>query len=536
MGIALVLVLFAGAVTYVVTRPTGSGTTDSRSTSPSTRGGTAGGTGAGRGKAGHGHAPPATFKGPVGVEARWVIKENQKPGTTAWHISGTAGGITGYTDRVQAQQGQKVTLYVSTAAPTYRVVAYRMGYYQGTGARQVWASSTQTGSVQAACPATSTVYMVECSWTPSLSFTVTKAWVQGDYLLKLDGSGGQQSYVPITIIDPSSHATYLVQNDVLTWQAWNRYGGYDLYGGAPPGTSPTYAQRSRIVSFDRPYAATYGGGAADFLGEEYPLVRYMEQHGLDVTYGTDITTGTNPSSLLHHKAFLSLGHDEQWSLTMRNAAINALNHGVNLAFFGASPVLRKVRLQPSPLGPNREMVNYRTATADPLLATDPAQVSQNQWSTPPANWQPSQLVGSSYLGYTIHAPLVVTDPSSWLYAGTGLKQGTQLPNVIGSDMNGYVPTAANPPDVQILAHSPATPGTGSGHYADTTYYTLTSSKGGVFSSGSNAWIPEMGCTPGTAACPATKLSELTGNLLKLFGSGPAGATQPSVTNWQQYYS
>lgn len=464
------------------------------------------------------------------------MKENEKRGTTAWRIAGPAGGITGYASKVQAQRGQRVTLFVSTAAPTYRVIAYRMGYYQGKGARQIWASGWLKGVAQPGCPATPTVFMVECHWAPSLGFVVTKAWVQGDYLLKLVGSGGQQSYVPLTVTDPLSRATYLVQNDVLTWQAWNTYGGYDLYGGGPAGSEPSYADRSRVVSFDRPYASTFGQGSANFLGEEYPLVRFMEEHGLDVTYGTDITTGTDPSSLLRHKAFLSLGHDEQWSLTMRNAAINALHHGVNLVFFGASPVLRKVRLQPSPLGPDREMVNYRTPTADPDLGTDPAQVTQNQWSTPPADWDPSELVGNSYLGYTVRAPLVVTDASSWLYTGTGLKDGTKLPNVIAADMNGFDPTNANPPDDEILAHSPATPGVGSGHYADTTYYTLASSEGGVFSSGTNAWIPEMGCTPVTAACPAAKLDELTGNLLKLFGSGSAGDKDPSVANWQQYYS
>jgi hypothetical protein len=290
-----------------------------------------------------------------------------------------------------------------------------------------------------------------------------------------------------------------------------------------------------MVSFDRPYAASFGEGAADFLGLEYPLVRFMEQHGLDVTYGTDITTGEDPTSLLRHRAFLSLGHDEQWSLTMRNAVISALAHGVNVAFFGASPVLRKVRLQPSPLGPDREVVNYRDPTADPERSIDPTQVSQNQWSQAPADWDPSQLVGSSYLGYGIDAPLVVTDPSSWLYAGTGLGAGAQLPGVISADMNGYDPSDPDPPDVEILAHSPATPSVGSGHYADTTYYTQATSKGGVFASGTNGWIVAMGCTPAAATCPAAALDRMTGNLLRLFGSGPAGNLEPSVANWQGYY-
>jgi hypothetical protein len=323
---------------------------------------------------------------------------------------------------------------------------------------------------------------------------------------------------------------------VLTWQAWNTYGGYDFYGGGSPGTALSYDDRARVVSFDRPYDSSFGGGAADFLGEEYPLVRFAEQHGLDVTYGTDITTAEQPALLENHRVFLSLGHDEQWTLEMRNAAINALSDGVNLIFFGASPVLRKVRLQPSPLGPDRQEVNYRDPQEDPLYATDPAQVSQNQWSQPPANWPPNELVGSTYLGYGIDAPLVVSDASAWLYVGTGLKNGDELPGVIRSDFNGYVPSSVDPANVEILAHSPATPSTGTPGHADTVYYTDATSNGGVFSTGTNGWIPAMGCSPPSAACPVVALDQMTANLFRLFGLGPAGILEPSVANWQSYYT
>ena len=483
------------------------------------------------------HGAPATsavFAGPDGTEARWVIAENARPGTTAWQIpSGQSRGIAGFASAIQASPGQAVDLYVSTAAASFQVVAYRMGFYGGAGARQVWTSPAERGVTQPPCPVQVGINMVECSWSVSLSVSLTPAWVPGDYLLKLTGSGGEQSYIPLTVWDPSSRATYLVQNSVLTWQAWNSYGGYDIYGGGPPGTTATFADRARVVSFDRPYAT--GAGASDFLGEEYPLVRFMEQHGLDVTYGTDVTTAEDPASLLDHKAFLSLGHDEQWSLEMRDAATAALAHGVNLVFFGASPVLRKVRLQPSPLGPDREMVNYRDPSADPVLATDPAQVSQNTWNQAPASWPPNALVGNTYLGYGIDVPLVVADASSWLYTGTGLRDGDQLPHVIASDYNGYVPGPSNPPGVEILGHSRATPAVGTAGYADTVYYTVAGG-GGVFSSGTNGWIPAMSpCAASATSCAAPDLGVMTGNLLRLFGSGPAGASQPSVANWQAFY-
>lgn len=488
-------------------------------------------------------ATASTFAGPDGIQSEAIISENELPGTTAWEIpAGHAGGIDGYASAVQATQGQDVTLYVSTAASSWTVTAYRMGYYGGDGARQVWQAGPEPGAVQPPCPVAPGVNMVECSWPPSLQLTVNAAWVPGDYLLKLAGSGGQQSYVPITIWDPSSRATYLVQNSVLTWQAWNSYGGYDFYQGAgpcPPG-SPSYppCNRARVVSFDRPYAASFGDGAADFLNEEYPLVRFVEQQGLDVTYDTDIVTSEDPSVLLDHRAFLSLGHDEQWTLEMRDGAIAALARGVNLAFFGASPVLRKVRLQASPAGADREEVNYRDPAQDPELHVDPSQVSQNIWDQAPADWPPSKLVASTYFGFGGVFPMAVTDPASWLYRGTGLGKGATVPGVIAADFNGYTPGSAEPPNVEVLAHSPVTPAGGRAGYADTVYYTSTTSMGGVFSSGTNGWIPAMApCDASTpaSACAAPAVQQMTANLLSLFGQGPAGHVEPSSANWQQYY-
>jgi len=487
---------------------------------------------------------PATFEGPDGEEARWVIEENEKPGTTAWKITGsqTPTGIMGYASRVQARLGQTVNLYVSTKAPTFHVDAYRMGYYEGKGGRLVWRSSEVNGEVQPACPVTPGINMVQCNWTPSLSFRVTSAWVQGEYLLKLVGSGNEQAYVPLTIWDPSSHATYVVMEGVLTQQVFNPYGGYDLYQGATPCAPNHYpcSTRSRVVSFDRPYAYSYGQGAGTFLSLVYPLTRFMEKHGLNVTYWTDITLAQHANLLDDHQTLISTGHDEEWSLRMRNAAVAGRDHGVNLVFFGASPVLRKVRLQASPLGADRQIVNYRNPTADPMLAVDPTEVSQNWWGQPPADLPASTLVGSSYIGFnnTASFPLVVSDPSSWLFAGTGLAAGAQIPDVLTTDFQQYNPTRGDTPaNVEILAHSPVTvtlhPGT---HYADTTYYTMPNGGAGVFESGANSWIPALATCPASdVSCPAPMLRRLTGNILRVFGDGPVGRTEPSVANWQDYY-
>jgi hypothetical protein len=493
-----------------------------------------------------------TFEGSYGVEARWIVAENRRPGTTAWRISGDAGGTTqGFANTTQAKLGQRVTLYVTSRASSFRAVAYRMGYYRGAGAREIWRSPRVRARVQPRCPRSAGTNMVACdNWRPSVRFTVTSAFVPGDYLIKLTGADGQQSYVPLTIWDPGSTATYLVKNDVFTWQAWNPYGGYDFYSGrgrCPAGVYPL-CSRARVVSYDRPYG--YRQGAGDFLGNELPLVYFAEQHGLDVTYVTDLSVQQDPGILARHRVLLSLGHDECWSLGEREAAVHAHDAGVNIVFFAASAVLRHVRTQSSPLGAGRELVDYRDGAQDPLNGKgNPREVTGNTWAAPPANWPEDDFVGESYAGFLEpgrSTAFRVVDAVPWLFAGTGLHAGSTVPGVIASDVDRVDNTLGHPANVQILAHSPIAASLGQtslGSFAsDMSYYTGASG-GGVLDTGTNNWIPALtrstGWVPGPASCarpapscPAAVVQRITGNLLRAFGQGPMGRRHASVANWK----
>jgi hypothetical protein len=490
-----------------------------------------------------------TFPGPYGVESSAIIQQNKLPGTKDWKIFGTPPGfLDAFANLNYAKVGNTVKLYVSTDASTFRVYAYRMGFYGGDGARLVWSSAAAKGVSQPTCPLAPGVNMVSCdNWSSSLSFTVSPAFISGDYLLKLVGSGGQEGYVPLTIWDPSSHATYLVIARSLTEQGWNNWGGYDYYQGEGPCTlgSPAYppCNRARIVSFDRPYNSGYG--AADFLSNEFPLVAFAEQHGLDVTYVTDITVDEHPSIVSHHKALLSLGHDETWTSTERLAVQKAEAHGVNIVFFGAAALVRHARLQPSPLGRDREEVDYRDSSEDPLNGVaSPLEVTGNTFDSPPTNWPETSLTGQLYSGYLEPGeqpvPLVVYDPGSWLFQGTGLGVGSKVPGVIDSDIDHVAPGYPMPSDLQVLAHSPISlsvaytnQGQWGGYtYADVTYYTDPTSKAGVFDSGTTNWICAMSTCSWKHGGPGPDIQRMTGNLLRLFGQGPAGDTEPSVANWK----
>ena len=150
--------------------------------------------------------------------------------------------------------------------------------------------------------------------------------------------------------------------------------------------------RSTVVSFDRPYNwAVLEGGyppvdptayemCCGFVATELGVVTTMEHLGLDVAYTTDIDVQEHPAQLLRHKALVSGGHDEYWSVAKRNAVETARRNGVNLMFLGPNPVYWRIRTTASPLGHDRLEVNYRMAKDDPLFGKDDAQVT-TLWRT-----------------------------------------------------------------------------------------------------------------------------------------------------------
>jgi hypothetical protein len=489
--------------------------------------------------------PPAVTRtvldsGVVVPTARWLIEENAKPGTNNWVVTGiqTPHAIEGFASQVSALPGDDLALFVNTTARSFHVEAYRMGYYQGLAGRLIETTDTYPGTSQPPPTVTPGVNTVNCPWEPSLMLRITDRWPPGNYLLKLVGSGGEQQYIPLTVRDDTSSATYVMQNSVSCWQAYNLWGGYSLYFGVA-GTGQDFANRARIVSFDRPYPQTWAQGAADFFGNEFPLLYQMEQLGLDMTYWTDVDLHTSPTLLLRHKALFTLGHDEYWSTEMRDAVQSALASGVNLAFLGANACYRQIRLDPSSVGPNRLQTCYKDASEDPLSATYP-ELTTVDWNQYPLDDPESSLIGSMYQSVGANDDLVVTDGSAWLWDGCGLPDGTVLPRVVQGEYDRYVPSLPGPTNADIFAHSPIS---GQGNWSDITYYTA-SGGGGSLATGMASWVFKLSNTtefptnvvPSAVSGVTDVLLRAMENVYGTFGAGPASHQTPSGSSWSEVYS
>ncbi|MDQ6798463.1 MAG: hypothetical protein M3011_10695 [Actinomycetota bacterium] len=472
----------------------------------------------------------ATRPAASGGKAPWLMQENARPGTTDWKLGGplNKANIEGYADTTSATDGETVRLFVSTGAASYVVEAYRMGWYGGTQGRLVWKSAVLPGTRQPAPTVDRSTAMAEAHWVPSLPVTIDKTWPPGDYLFKLVADTGHQQYVPLTIRDDTSHAAMLVVDAVTTWQAYNKWGGHSLYEGVGGSSGSGPSGRSQVVSFERPYANDSGAG--DFLGNELPFVSMVEREGYDVTYWTDIDLHHRSDLLANHKAMVTLGHDEYWSVEMRAAAETARDQGINLAFLGPNAVYRAIRLTASETGDFRHEVNYRVAKDDPMTGVDNSRVTVS-WREPPVNRPESSLVGDYYQCNPAKADMVVSDPSAWVFAGTGLAAGDKLPGLIGIEFDRYDPSAPAPPGpVQVLTHSPVTC-KGEATYSDMTYYSAPSGAG-VFATGTG-WVPRLNkvCDP-KEACFEEHVDRITRNVLDAFAAGPAGISHPSVSNYK----
>ena len=474
--------------------------------------------------------------------APWLIAENAKPGTLNWicnHVQ-PEHALEGFASQVSAVPGDDVALFVNTTANAVQVQAYRMGFYQGLGGRLIVQTDFIPAKVQPAPVVSLGIGTVTCPWSPTLTLNITTDWLPGCYLLKLVGDGGQEQFVPLTIRDDSSMASYVLQNSVTTWQAYNLWGSYSLYYGPNAKGKAVFADRARAVSFDRPYPQTWASGAADFVGNELPLLFHLESLGLDMTYWTDVDLHAQPELLMNHRCLFSLGHDEYWSQPMRQGAAAANAGGVNLAFLGANACYRQIRLQPTSVGPNRLQVCFKDATEDPMALEDPSLTTVN-WIQAPLNDPESTLIGSMYQSVGAKASMVVTDASSWFYDGCNLDDGHSFSNVILGEYDRYVPSLPGPRNADVLAHSPIP---GQFNWSDTTYYTAPGNGGGVLASGSASFVSLLGTTgvipPNVivGAIPGVTdvIRRAMENVYSRFGLGPASSYGSSTGNWSDVYT
>ena len=431
---------------------------------------------------------------------RTIADENQLPGTTWWGLDDPAfkHEVEGYASAVSAIAGQTITLHVNVdQAKLVRWELFRMGYYQGLGGRLVESSAEKQVQPQEVCPADPESGLVECNWEPAWEVAIQPSWITGQFFFKLIADG-KDSFVPLVVREVVPEAQVLFQSSITTWQAYNLYGGSSLYRNNLPAGLMFSRAHADAVSFNRPYGCESDDGSCkpglgNFDQGERWMGRFLEQRGIDVSYATTVDVAMDPSLLDKRKLFMSVGHDEYWPVSERDALERARDQGLSLAFITANAGYWRIRLEASSQGvPGRTVICYKEGARDPVQGPE----TTDEFRSEPHARPEDSLIGIMYDDRILRTYFdgfaqVVRDERHWIYEGTGVRNGDHLSHVTGREWDRLISRERSHPSLEIVAHANVLNVYGVPLSADVSVYYPTP-ESFVFAAGSLVWANGLG--------------------------------------------
>lgn len=465
--------------------------------------------------------------------AELIRTENSKPGTKDWILKKTAidpetkyrcPWIEGYCSRTSVRAGEEISFHVGTnPSSPFTIDLYRMGYYGGAGARHHRTLGPFKGTTQPDPPVGNN-RLRECRWESCATLKVPADWVSGVYVGKLTAErDGWQSYV-IFIVRDDRKADFIFQCSDTTWQAYNRWPSqFSLYDD---GKKFWYWGPGTDISFDRPYGkycqildAPLSTGSGEWFLWEFPLAFWMESLGYDVTYISNLDTHADFNGLRRAKGFLSIGHDEYYSIEMFQNLQRAIRDGLSVAFLSGNSICGRIDPRPSSSGtPNRIFSRIdRFGPRDEREIKQFPEMGRFPWTSPNEN----TLMGArSTPPVTGGADWICVKPDHWLFAGTGMKKDDGITGLVGWEWHGDPAEIAG---LEIVATGPtqSAPGKLNGGVYTATIY--PGPKGNfVFNAASCWWADGLSEPPGyvrpsvytTPKGPDRRAQQITRNILE----------------------
>ncbi len=419
-----------------------------------------------------------------------IREENERPGTADWMLTKTqidpatkyrSPWVEGYASHASIVAGQSLRLMVSTSkATSVSIQLFRLGYYAGLGGRLIkdlgWVPSKEQPT-----PEPGPRHLMDCRWDTTHELTIESDWTSGVYVAKLtESTAGLQSYILFVIRD-ERRSELVFQCSDHTWQAYNRWPSqYSLYDS---GENEWYWGGESAVSFNRPYGKycqildqPLSIGSGEFFLWEFPFAYWLEQQGFDVTYISNTDLHRDADQAMRGKGFLSVGHDEYWTIEMYRHAERAIREGTSFGFFSGNAICGRVEWNES----TRSF--HRVGVFGPPTGIHEFQGMRHlMHERPYAN----ELIGAHSIGpVTGGSDWICTQPEHWVYAGTGMKHGDRIPGVIGWEWHG---DPASIPGLEVIATGPTQTKPevfNGGTYTATVY---PSPKGGVVFNASTCW-------------------------------------------------
>jgi len=329
-------------------------------------------------------------------------------------------------------------------------------------------------------------------------------WRSGFYEVRLrsrDGEGAVVERFAGFVLRPAPGAPRtrpLLALATNTWNAYNDWGGSNLYTGATQvsflrpfahglierpeplryrnanrGREPDLGMRG-WTEYLRDHEVCVWSGSAGFASFEAPFVAWAERAGYQLDYATSADLELHPELLDGRRLYLSIGHDEYWSSAMRDTVEAHVARGGNAVFLSGNTSFWQVRLEAG----GATMVSYKgLARRDDPVAD--RRLLTSIWSDPQIGRPETRLTGLTFSRGGYHriaggvprgaGGYTVWRPRHWLLDGTDLRYGDVLGGehgVVGYECDGCaialvdglpVPTGEDgcPAGFEILATAPA---------------------------------------------------------------------------------
>lgn len=391
-----------------------------------------------------GASEPPPGPGPTTFGAT-IPAENALPGHSRASFEFTSAQWTrpGYADGFTYNVGDVVPFKVDSPE-AFTVEIFRLGYYGGAGARRV-TTITGTASTQPAATINPTTLEADASsWTTNATWTIPADAVSGLYIALIRGAtAGNFWRTPFVVRDDAQAADVIVKMSDTTWQAYNAWGGKDLYG-TDQGFSD--GDRSFAVRYDRPIITERMRPQSSWENAEWPLIQYLERNGYSVKYVSSLDVDRDPTILLGAKVVISSGHDEYWSSGIWDAFVAARAAGVHTIFMTGNEAFWRVRFTDN----RKRMVCYKDTK--PGTKIDPGAFPTGTWQDTrgfnaahrraPASLTGSRFIANGIREDTLRVPSDYKTSPFWrntTVATVADGSARTFPGVLGFEWNGYFP-------------------------------------------------------------------------------------------------
>jgi len=342
--------------------------------------------------------------------------------------------VFGYVNHHSIQSGNPFKLFLSTNKNKNLINGVveisRVGYYENSDRKIVYKSENISVLNQKISISTMTT---GAAWKPLNNDISTNDWKSGYYAIDFIKSDGKRikDVAFIVVTDPQNKGDILIKLSTNTYQAYNQWGGSNLY-------ESKIGPHADIISFDRPTQSQF------YMWEYYYVIwieQFAEKHNLEIDYATNYDFYETPDIANNYTLLMSLGHDEYWSQKEFDAYYNRIfKQGKNTIFLGANMAYWRVRygdLHRS--GEGRQLICYKNSLSkdnfDPIIYTSQGALKSTGLFRGEIGFPETMLMGVGYESYFLDQDLRFTykvrNIIPWIFEGTNLKQGDELADVIG---------------------------------------------------------------------------------------------------------